>query len=93
MEDNKKDLNFFVEETIKDTYKSILNVIEDIFVDEIKVNDDKWQRVRSRILDIGNNKKRIVSKLLECCEIKPKGERVVFVTRGDRLVEVINKPL
>jgi len=60
MEDNKKDLNFFVEETIKDTYKSILNVIEDIFVDEIKVNDDKWQRVRSRILDIGNNKKRIV---------------------------------
>jgi len=88
---NKKsdqDLDYYIQKTMKSMYIEILNVVEDVFVDEIAVSKEKWDRVRTRILDIGNEKSRLAKKLVTCCNVEPKSKKIVFVNSDEGLIEV-----
>ena len=81
------DLNFYVQKSVKSLYVETLNIIEDIFMKEIGENPDKWDRLRSRILDLGNDTSRKVETLISACDVKVKRKRTTFVNVDGRLVE------
>jgi hypothetical protein len=88
--DDKNDLNFVLQKAIKSMYVDILNVCEDVFINEIGADKERWDRVRSRIFDIGNNTARRVGVVVNCCDVKPKMTRQTFVNVDGKLVKVQN---
>jgi hypothetical protein len=73
MDEKDKDfVKFHAKRRIVNLYKNFLVILEDLQQDGQNLSDERYQRVRKKILDAGNDAYREIEEILDKTEIRLK---------------------